>query len=271
MAVKKVDTDLDFSGVGKLIRALINPVASDPSTPPDGEIWYRTDTDKFRGRLNGVTDSFAMMADVTAGGVSASLWDAFSVVTADTDNTPTPTTLTASTVLGRRASGGIVAVSYANLKTDLAITKTDVGLSNVPNTDATARANHTGTQAASTISDFATAADARITAFVGAAPTALDTLAELATALGNDPAFATTVTTALGLRTRKFAANYGNGALTTFTVNHALSTTDVHVAVQINSGGAGIDFQYSVTDANNVSVSVNTVYASNAIRIIVIG
>jgi len=36
------------------------------------------------------------------------------------------------------------------------VTKTDVGLSNVPNVDATDRANHTGTQTASTISDFDT-------------------------------------------------------------------------------------------------------------------
>lgn len=39
-------------------------------------------------------------------------------------------------------------------------TKADVGLGNVPNTDATARANHTGTQLASTISDFSTAVQA---------------------------------------------------------------------------------------------------------------
>lgn len=39
----------------------------------------------------------------------------------------------------------------------------DVGLSNVPNVDATLRINHTGTQTASTISDFDSAADARIT------------------------------------------------------------------------------------------------------------
>ena len=45
------------------------------------------------------------------------------------------------------------------------VTKSDVGLSNVPNTDATARANHTGTQTAATISDFdAEAADAAETA-----------------------------------------------------------------------------------------------------------
>jgi hypothetical protein len=36
------------------------------------------------------------------------------------------------------------------------LAKSDVGLSNVPNTDATLRANHTGTQLASTISDFNT-------------------------------------------------------------------------------------------------------------------
>ena len=38
------------------------------------------------------------------------------------------------------------------------VTKTQVGLSNVPNVDATNRANHTGTQTASTISDFDSAA-----------------------------------------------------------------------------------------------------------------
>ena len=37
------------------------------------------------------------------------------------------------------------------------VTKAQVGLSNVPNVDATARANHTGTQTASTISDFLSA------------------------------------------------------------------------------------------------------------------
>jgi microcystin-dependent protein len=37
-----------------------------------------------------------------------------------------------------------------------AVTKTEVGLGNVPNVDATQRANHTGTQTASTISDFDT-------------------------------------------------------------------------------------------------------------------
>lgn len=39
------------------------------------------------------------------------------------------------------------------------VTKSQVGLANVPNTDATLRSNHTGTQTASTISDFASAVE----------------------------------------------------------------------------------------------------------------
>lgn len=269
MAVIKQDADLDFGSVGKLIRAIHNPVTADPSSPVDGEFWYRTDTDQYHGRRNGVTITFATMADVVAGGVSASLWDAFSVVTADTDNTPVATTLAASTVLGRRATGGVVAISYANLKTDLAITKTDVGLANVPNTDATLRSNHTGTQTASTISDFNTAADARITAWVGAAPAALDTLNELATALGNDANFASTVTTALATKAKGFAANIGN-TTTTQTVTHSLGTTDVQIETFVVATGITEIAQYTRTDANNVKVDWNSSPASNSRRLVVI-
>lgn len=49
------------------------------------------------------------------------------------------------------------------------ITKSEIGLGLVPNVDATQRSNHTGTQTASTISDFDAAADARITAQKGSA------------------------------------------------------------------------------------------------------
>jgi hypothetical protein len=42
------------------------------------------------------------------------------------------------------------------------VSPNDIGLGNVPNVDATQRANHTGTQLAATISDFDSAADARV-------------------------------------------------------------------------------------------------------------
>jgi hypothetical protein len=57
-----------------------------------------------------------------------------------------------------RAAAAAPVQSVAGRTGAVALTKIDVGLSNVTNTDATARSNHTGTQLASTISDFATEA-----------------------------------------------------------------------------------------------------------------
>lgn len=58
----------------------------------------------------------------------------------------------------QRKAGAWTNRTPAQLKSDLSLTKSDVGLSNVPNIDATDRANHTGMQTASTISDFTEAA-----------------------------------------------------------------------------------------------------------------
>ena len=74
-----------------------------------------------------------------------------------------------------------------------------------------ARANHTGTQLSSTISDFNTAVNALIAAVVDSAPAALDTLNELAAALGDDANFSTTISTALGNRLRFDAAQTLSG------------------------------------------------------------
>jgi hypothetical protein len=76
-----------------------------------------------------------------------------------------------------------------------------------------ARANHTGTQAAATISDFQATVDARISTVldIAGAPGTLDTLNELAAALGDDPNYAATTATALGLRVRVDASQSLNG------------------------------------------------------------
>lgn len=245
-AIRKADADLDFSGVGKIIRALMNPVSSDPGSPANGEIWYNTTDSRLKVRTAAGTVSLATLDDVTAGSITGALWDAQSVVTAVTDNTPVVQVLAASTVLGRRSTGDITAVTFANLLTDLMA-----------------------------IAAFNTAVDARVTvgvdALVAGAPGALDTLNELAAAIADDAAFSATVTTALGLRTRKYANNYGNNALTAFTVNHALGTTDITHSVRVNATGLEFDHQWDVVDANNAELSVNTVYTTDAIRVVVVG
>jgi hypothetical protein len=93
-----------------------------------------------------------------------------------------------------------------------ATTKAQVGLSLVPNVDARDRATHTGTQLISTITNLQTILDSKATpasvaaavaGLVGSSPATLDTLNELATALGNDPDFATTMTTMIGSKVSK--------------------------------------------------------------------
>lgn len=99
--------------------------------------------------------------------------------------------------------------------------------------DAKARANHTGSQPSSTISDFVSAVDARVQTLVGAAPAALDTLTELAAALGNDANYAATMTglinaldarldalEAAGTAKRTASVLIGNGVASTFNVDH---------------------------------------------------
>jgi hypothetical protein len=58
----------------------------------------------------------------------------------------------------QRAAAAAPVQSVAGQTGTITLTQSDVGLGSVPNVDATARANHTGTQTASTISDFATEA-----------------------------------------------------------------------------------------------------------------
>lgn len=61
----------------------------------------------------------ATLATTISAKVAKADYNAQTVLVAVTDDTPTALTLGASTVLGRRASGDIVAISYANLMSDL--------------------------------------------------------------------------------------------------------------------------------------------------------
>jgi hypothetical protein len=148
--------------------------------------------------------------------------------------------------------------------------------------DAKARANHTGTQLAATISDFSTAVDARISTVIDGAPTALDTLNELAAALGDDPNFAATVTGALGdIDTRldtlegssaaaSFKQTVGDATASTFTITHNLGSTDVMVEVVRLSDGQTVFPVCARPSINTVSVDFGaTVPANNSHRILV--
>ena len=80
------------------------------------------------------------------------------------------------------------------------VTKSMVGLSNVDNTSDANKPISSATQTALDLKANITYVNAQVASIVNSAPTTLDTLNELSTALGNDPNFATTTANAIGLR-----------------------------------------------------------------------
>jgi hypothetical protein len=82
--------------------------------------------------------------------------------------------------------------------------------------------------------------------------------------------------TAAGARTNlgatgKFSQSVGNGSLTSFTINHALGTSDVVVMVKRVSDGVEVFADVTVTDANSISVAFATAPSTNQYRVTVIG
>lgn len=420
MATRKVDVDLDFGAVSKIVRALLNPLASDPGSPVVGEVWYNTTDSRLKVQTGGGTVSLATTAD-TGSGVPASTWDAQSYVKAIADDTPIVQVVAASEVVGRRASGDLGVISYANLITDLEALGIDADTLGGQNSSYHLnRTNHTGTQTASTISDFDTQVrtsrldqmaaptasvdfnSQKITGLLAGTATTdavnkqqlddavaglawkdsvraatttnitlsgtqtIDTVGVIAddrvlvkdqstpaqngiyvvaagswvrasdantsdelvgmavyvteggqagtawtlttpapivvdttsltysqfgggqvytagdglTLTGNDfdvvggtgiSVTADQVAIDTSVVVRKYATDIGNGSLQTFTVNHALGTTDVTVSVYDNSTKDEVECEISHTDANNVTIDTNSVPTSNQYRVVVHG
>jgi hypothetical protein len=96
-----------------------------------------------------------------------------------------------------------------------------------------ARANHTGTQLASTVSDFSAAADARVAA-------------------------------------AGYSVSVGNGTLTTITVTHNLGTRDILVGVwQAATPYARVECDIVADTVNSIQLTFTTAPTSNQYRVCV--
>lgn len=130
--------------------------------------------------------------------------------------------------------------------------------------DAFARANHTGTQTASTISDFSTAADARITASDKIANVAEDTTPQLGGALdgqGNEVAnYKNKVMTSV-TGTLTVAAHSGNALKTSGNVT--IPTTAGFTCVLIAGGAHTVTFN-STTSAAMATGDVMTIVVESS-------
>lgn len=115
-------------------------------------------------------------------------------------------------------------------------------------------------------------ADTAVADLVGSAPGTLDTLHELATALGNDPNFATTITNQLALRAKKYTTAIGNGTATSITVTHNLGTRDVVVTIrETGSPYAMVMADVEMTTTNSITVKFATAPTSSQYTVTVVG
>lgn len=83
---------------------------------------------------------------------------------------------------------------------------------------------------------------------------------------------ATTTVLGSGSGVSKFAANFGDGAATSYAITHNLGTLDVTVKVFVNSSGADVT-PTSITrnSINQVTIVMGSAPALNADRVVVIG
>lgn len=305
----------------ELQNAALQRLASNPSNPVNGQVFYHTGTNTVRyydgtewktfGSGEGSGDMLASVYDPANGARQVAFGDQIPNVsnfetttqlnTRDTNNRARANhtgTQAISTVTNLQSSLDAKATTTAltshtsNTSNPHSVTKAQVGLANVTN-DAQVKAADKATQAEAEAGTNDTKwmtplrtrqkVDKRIQELTGAAPGALDTLAELAAALGDDPNFAGTVTaqiSAIDTRvddveanivgvTRKYATTVGGS--TSMTVTHNLNSQDVVTQVREVSSNEVVEVDITNATANTVTITTSTAPAANSLRVTVIG
>ena len=157
--------------------------------------------------------------------------------------------------------------------------RTGIPLSNLA-TDPLARANHTGTQLAATISDLATTVKAyRHDEF--AAPTSAVSWGNQKITNLADPTAAQDAATKNYVDTQiqsaaagiggKYAATVGNGSATSITVTHNLNNQDVVTQVREIATNKLVEVDVTNNGVNTVVIDFAVAPASNTYRVVVIG
>ncbi len=236
----KVLTNLDLTGL-EIQNVRAQNLAAAPGTPLAGRFYYDTATNKYE------------------------YWNGSNWISADGSDLPDGTITSAKIVNG--------AILNEDINTSAAIALTKLA------TDPLARANHTGTQLAATVSDFNTARDLqRLDQHaVPTAPVNLNNqkITNLGTpTLSADAVPKSYVDSAVdtAVVARKFTATVGDGAALFYVVTHSLGNQWVDVSVVRNS--APFDFvsaDIELTSTNSVTVRFAVAPTVAAYRVIVTG
>jgi hypothetical protein len=130
------------------------------------------------------------------------------------------------------------------------------------------------TKASAALSSANTYTDGKITALVNGAPDLLNTLDELAAALGDDVNFATSVTTAIAAKTSKAAVTItGAGTSTSegfeYSVAHNLGKASI--VAQVFEGNDAVDVFIRKVDSNTLKVITGAALGSTELSVVVVG
>lgn len=136
-----------------------------------------------------------------------------------------------------------------------------------------AKETPTGAQTKATAAQTAAQgyADTAIAALVASSPTTLDTLNELAAALGDDPNFATTMTNLIATKTKKASASIGDAVATVFNIAHNLNTLDTVMNIRELATGLLVLTDMTTIDVNTTRISFASAPTANQYRVTVVG
>lgn len=247
----KILVNYDFQG-NQLVNVTLQKLAVAPASPYTGQPYYNTATN--RAMIWNGTEWIAMDsvgATMTANDIVTAInGSAFRV---DVDNLHT----SVQTAITNSHSSTHTISQVTGLQTALDGKETP--------SEATTKANTAETNAKNY-------ADGLITSLVDSSPTTLDTLNELAQALGDDPNFATTITNQLDSKPNKFSADVGNGSLTSIVVTHNLNTFDIVAMLREKASPyAQVICDIEMTTENTVTLKFAVAPTSNQYRITIVG
>lgn len=253
----------------QLLNTVFENLAVQPASPVKGQVYFNSETNTLKvwsgtKWLNGGTEEIPALIIANITGLQSALD-------------------------GKVDTSRVLTDVPVNAKfTDTIATKASVGLGNADNTSDLAKPISTATQAAlelkESIANVNTKtaiaetnakayADNEIGKLLGSGTSAaLDTLKELAEALGNDPNFAATITGMLGLKTEIASSTIGNGIATNFVVNHSLNSKLVQVQIrQTGSPFAVVYTDVEITTANSITVKFARAPLTNEYLVTVVG